>query len=203
MRELPILFNAPMVRAIQDGTKTQTRRVLKLPHGYWETSPNGLVPIPVGCPYGQAGDRLWVREAFAELQGTGIEHRQPPDFALQRYAYAADSRPGSASDEARKDYGIRWKPSIHMPRAASRISLEVTGVRVERLQAISEADARAEGARFHDGLGIGHSGWRHDDGAVHDAARSAFARLWESLHGAGSWAVNPWVWVISFRRVMP
>ncbi|UZW62715.1 hypothetical protein [Lysobacter enzymogenes] len=206
MRELPILFGAPMVRAIQDGTKTQTRRLVK-PQPFAQPEHNdetGEFDVYAGdelsgsmrCPYGQPDDRLWVREAFADLHGTGIEHRQPPDFALQRYAYAADTRPGSASDEARKDYGIRWKPSIHMPRAASRITLEVTGVRVERLQAISEADALAEGIQLL-------NGWHTFNGGLHQSrtAEESFSALWESLNGAGSWDANPRVWVISFRRV--
>ena len=88
-----------------------------------------------------------------------------------------------------------------MPRWASRITLEVTGVRVERLQQTSEEDARAEGAMFHDGRGIGHSGWRHDYADVHDDARSSFAAIWQSINGPKSWAVNPWVWVVSFRRL--
>jgi hypothetical protein len=88
-----------------------------------------------------------------------------------------------------------------MPRAASRITLEVTSVRAERLQSIGEADARAEGATYHDGRGISHSGWRHDLGAVHADARSAYARLWDDINGPGSWGVNPWVWAVEFRRL--
>lgn len=182
-----------MVRAILDGSKTQTRRVAKEFDGLRDLDKIlARFPDQNGCRYGKAGDRLWVRETFADLQGTGIEHRQPPDYILLRYAYAADTRPGSAADEARKDYGIRWTPSIHMPRAASRISLEVTGVRVERLQAISEADARTEGAEgdSHPGTFVG-------------TCRGNFARLWESINGAGSWDANPWVWVVEFKRVKP
>ena len=137
--------------------------------------------------YRAGGDRFLTDECY------------PVDYA--RYPGAAFSM--WCGDLHRGAPGHKWRPSIHMPRWASRITLEMTGVRVERLQAISEADAHAEDAHFHDGRGIGHSCWRHDDGAVHADARSAFARLWESLHGARSWDANPWVWAIEFRRVMP
>lgn len=100
---------------------------------------------PTPCPFGQPGDRLWVRESFADLLRTGIEHRPDVDGPIQRYAYSADTLPGSAGDFARKDYGIKWRPSIHMPREAYRLVLEITAVRVERLQAISSLDVLAEG----------------------------------------------------------
>jgi hypothetical protein len=174
-KERPILFSAPMVRAILGGRKTVTRRVVKAwqapsedgseddpdflwsahaqKHPRWgfcvfgstaEECAEELATAGV-CPYGQRGDRLWVRETFTDLRGTGIEHRPDPERPLQRYAYAADCPPGSYADEARKDYGIKWKPSIHMPRVACRILLEITNVRVERLQVISRSDIRAEG----------------------------------------------------------
>lgn len=216
MRERPILFSGPMVRAILAGTKMQTRRAIKpQPELAWGGrinwvsrgrslaggQPGDLVEF-APCPYGQPGDRLWVRESFMDLQGTGVEHYDS-DRRRQRYAFAADCPAGSYSDEARKDYGLKWKPSIHMPRAACRIVLEIERIRVERLQAINEMDARAEGAAYHDGRGIGHSGWRHDLGDVHADARSAFARLWNEINGPGAWVSNPWVWVIEFRRVVP
>lgn len=210
MKEHPIIFSAPMVRALLSGEKTQTRRVVKLPHsnplGQWETllwggqdggrtKDGDTMPAQMAighsrtgdillCPYGQPGDRLWVRETFMDLQGTGVEHRPDPLGPLHRYAYQADTPPGSRGDEARKEYGLKWKPSIHMPRAASRITLEVTGVRVERLQDISEADAAAEGV--------------HTDPAC--PAYDAYQALWEQINGKGSWDANPWVWVIDFRR---
>jgi hypothetical protein len=150
------------------------------------------------CPYGQPGDRLWVRETFTDLRGTGIEHRPDPEGPLQRYAYAADCPPGSYADEARKDYGIKWKPSIHMPRAACRILLETTDVRVERLQAISRADIRTEGLQCPAELAS-------DDVSPNyrDWYPAAWRELWESINGPDSWNANPWVWVVEFKRVMP
>ena len=200
MKERPILFSAPMVRAILAGTKTQTRRVVKpgkCPDFGCHMAPGeiagGEYPERL-CPYGQTGDRLWVRETFMDLLGTGVEHRPDPRGLLQRHAYAADHQPGSYGDEARKSYGLKWKPSIHMPRAASRITLEITGVRVERLQAISEADAVAEGIDPEAALAFRRA-------SVGRPAGFAYRDLWVSINGPGSWHANPWVWVIEFRRV--
>ena len=196
-KERPIIFSAPMVRAMLAGEKTQTRRSMKLkPHQQIEERDDGA-PWPwmydnerdsdawLACPYGQPGDRLWVRETFMDLQGTGVEHRPDPRGPLHRYAYQADTLPGSRGDEARKEYGLKWKPSIHMPRHASRITLEITAVRVERLQDISEADAAAEGV--------------HTDPAC--PAYDAYQALWEQINGKGSWDANPWVWVLDFKHV--
>lgn len=226
MKERPILFSGAMVRAILEGRKTVTRRVIKhqpdvpvtdaiprrsYPHGpatvdwYWRPQNGHLNGVPSNgwdfkCPYGQPGDRLWVRESFTDLRGTGIEHRPDPAGPLQRYAFAADSPPGSHSDEVRKDYGIKWKPSIHMRRRACRILLEITDVRVERLQSITSLQASAEGisplpdGRFH----CGHD----EEGEVTSKSPvTAFAWLWNSLNGEGAWAANPWVWVVEFKRV--
>lgn len=212
-RECPILFSAPMVRAILDGTKTQTRRVLKpqpklIPPRSWagcagkhwwacdavrsmveiEDELQGTDKSMAWClnPYGKPGDRLWVRETWAEH----------PDFpGARRAVYRADA--GSEYDVE------RWRPSIHMPRWACRILLEVTGVRVERLQAISETDARAEGIVPHEVRQM----WLYGADAVERASiyrRAAvdpFRELWESIRGAGSWDANPWVWVVEFKRV--
>lgn len=227
MKERGILFSAPMVRALLDGTKTQTRRVVKMPpswdcivyadwgNGWWPyRSDDGESPnydnneIPLRCPYGLVGEHLWVRETFMDLQGTGIEHRDAAGLR-QRYAFAADCPAGSYGDEARKDYGLKWKPCIHMPRAASRILLEVTGVRVERLTDITSADARAEGLHRYP------YDWRDSEFPLDDVAYEPFAgfgtryscagqayrALWESINGAGSWDANPWVWVVEFRRI--
>ena len=204
MTERPILFSAPMVRAILAGTKTQTRRAIKCAPHYIIEQRNDGAPWPwmydgdrdadhwLPCPYGHTGDTLWVRETWMDLQGTGIEHRNR-DGKLQRYAYRADSPPGSYSDEARKDYGLKWRPSIHMPRAASRITLEITGVRVERLQDISEADALAEGCALECMTPTG------DDSGSAIHGPGGYIALWESINGQGSWEANPWVWAIDFR----
>ena len=213
MKERPIIFSAPMVRAILAGTKTQTRRVVKpapkLVGGAWFFYKRGL-PVYVpnvsaaadSCPYGQPGDRLWVRETWMDLAGTGVEHRSR-DGKLQRYAYGADTKPGSYGDQCRKDYGLKWRPSIHMPRAASRILLEVAAVRVERLQDISEADAQAEGVTPKWEPGCSGRLMEALGGFSFRPAASAYAELWEQINGPGSWDANPWVWVIEFKRVTP
>lgn len=213
IKERPILFSAPMVRAILESRKTVTRRALNAQAlkniGYGvqlgechELPREGpLHPNSIGyytdfCPFGQPGDRLWVRETFIDLRGTGVEHRPDPDGPLQRYAYAADCRPGSHSDEARKDFGLKYKPSIHMPRAACRILLEITDVRVERLQDISRADIRAEGLQCPPELAS-------DDVSPNyrDWYPAAWRELWNST--GGNWDANPWVWVVEFKRVTP
>ena len=187
MKERPILFSAPMVRAILDGSKSQTRRVVKQDR-------DGLLdckPTPawdafwqcVACPYGKPGDRLWVRETWsADAWFDGHAPNDIPDSAY--IAYAAGRR------------AVAWpaamgkvRPSIHMPRWASRILLEVTDVRVERAQDISDRDARDEGAE--------------QIGDCEGAYVAGFRRLWESINGADSWSANPWVWVVEFRRIEP
>lgn len=201
MRERPILFSAPMVRSILDGRKTQTRRAVKrIP---WRTGANpdfsqarafsnasefriaGGEEMTTGfrCPYGQAGDRLWVREAFDPIYGQ--------NGSLIEVDYRATYEHGHRMGD-HLGFKKKWRPSIHMPRAASRITLEVTGVCVERLQAISEGEARAEGVEgdSHPGTFVG-------------TCRGNFARLWESINGVGTWDANPWVWVIEFKRVEP
>jgi hypothetical protein len=179
MKERPILFSGPMILAILAGAKTKTRRVAK----EFDGMPNLDVilkrfPRQNGCPYGVPGDRLWVRETFAWLaDGTGC-----PDDAGVLYR-ATD--PGWDDEET----GLRWRPSIFMPRAASRILLEITDLRVERLQAISEADAKAEGAPLEQPV-MGPP-----------CHVLGFLNIWETINGAGSWDANPWVWVVSFRRL--
>ena len=188
-----MLFSGPMVKALQAGTKTQTRRALKCQHdlvqrvgaNLFEASDAGQPGYHLRCPYGFVGDRIWVCEGWMDLEGTGIEHSDPITRKRQRYAYRADSPPGSASDEARKDYGLKWRPSIHMPRAACRLELEITDVRVEKLHRISEADAIAEGVTQVAG----------------QRATVGFAWLWVDINGSASWARNPWVWVVKLRKV--
>ncbi|QTH12517.1 hypothetical protein C4C32_18205 [Pseudomonas corrugata] len=244
IKERPILFSAPMVRAILEGRKTVTRRAIKVqPHidasgnfcvgrsnygqdGYGKPVTKHFVKDC--CPYGKPGGRLWVRETFMDLLGTGVEHRPTIDSLIQRYCYSADVRPGSFADETRKDYGLKWKPSIHMPRAASRILLEITDVRVERLKDISDEQAQAEGCFFtdygkhcfHGGHGwkdvgdcqavAGHQqreGWMWDKTTSHEqclgSARHAFGNLWNKVNGSDAWDANPWVWVVEFKRVQP
>lgn len=174
-----------MVRAILEGHKTQTRRVIKPKHGGSITGPVGpgkaVEDLGEGefdllhCPYGEPGDRLWVREAFAVL-GDRDKH------VLHYRA-------------THQNAGSGWKPSIHMPRWASRIALEITNVRVERLQDICGEDSAAEGV-------TGPVGSPRVYGVVtKQFAREQFMRLWESINGPDSWQVNPWVWVIEFGRV--
>jgi hypothetical protein len=220
--ERGILFSGAMVRALLDGSKTQTRRALRLQpldvlpmNGdlagrEWvglmtrEPEPKGAV---FRCKFGVPGDRLWVRETFLDTFGTGVEHRDQ-DGKLQRYAFAADCRPGSYGDEARKDYGLKWKPSIHMPRAASRILLEIVSVRVERLQDISEAAARAEGIESLHSEGTFWRDYSEPMGKdvvslTCSTAKESYRTLWVSINGAGSWDANPWVWVVEFKKIAP
>lgn len=194
MKERPIIFNAPMVRALLAGTKTQTRRIAKpvkhpdLGNVY---SPGALVlehepqhVIDRACPYGQpGGDRLYVRETWAAPHA--YDHL-PPRLIPQ------DARIHYAATEDRG--GLLWRPSIHMPRWANRITLEVTGVRVERLQDISAADARAEGCPDKPVDGA-------EQASIDLLAKLWYHDLWEQINGLDSWAANPWVWVVEFKRV--
>lgn len=190
MAERPILFSAQMVRAILEGRKTQTRRVARLTDAgrvsrggrNWHVDDPEAV---IACPYGVRGDTLWVRETHY-VQSAGYL-----DGSGRLILYRATE----------PDAPCTWTPSIFMPRWASRITLEIKGVRLERLHTITEADARAEGAMYHDGRGVGHSGWRHDYKDVHADARSSFARLWADINGAESWHANPIVWAVTFERL--
>lgn len=208
MKERPILFSAPMVRAILEGRKTQTRRVVKpqpsqeLLDDYAEIRRERNVQKDdaemlsecLPCPYGVPGDRLWVRETWA---------RDDEDGALMYRADVGCDDDANAWERGRIE-GVsryRWRPSIHMPRWASRITLEITDVRVERLQEISEADARAEGVYpYMPGEGVIHPPRFADDYQYRPNYREGFEIVWQSIHGDGSWAANPWVWVIGFKR---
>ncbi|MBA5601019.1 hypothetical protein H1224_08115 [Pectobacterium aroidearum] len=201
MKERGIIFNGEMVRATLDGLKTQTRRVVR-----HQPDEDGLARLSGGpwmdtsekvyrCPYGEVGDRLWVREASGlqirrdALGGTG-------EFRVYRASNPDAIRYKTASGEIAP---IKWVPSIHMPRYASRITLEITDVRVERLNSISEEDAQAEGVEsLHGGY------WRHyqPEWTQHQlSAKGSFATLWKSIYGAESWNENPWVWAVSFKRI--
>lgn len=186
MKERPILFSAPMVRAILDGSKTQTRRIAKHPlaqaavriNSYkgqsefdciFSDGTGGIIQCPCGIP----GDRLWVREAFAQ----GVEG------CPGGISYRADHCDPKGDGPA---HPMKWRPSGSMPRAASRILLEITDVRVQRLQEISDQDAWAEGCEPNDNY-----------------PRAWFQALWDHINGAGSWDADPWVWAITFRRVKP
>lgn len=185
MKERPILFSAPMVRAILEGRKTMTRRVATkikapkvwtMPKGidsFWNVNPCWRETPGELCPYGQPGDRLWVRETWTNESGY-----------TKDVCYRASALPFIAD-------GIKWKPSIFMPRAFSRITLEITNVRVERLNDISEEYAKGEGA---DGLKYSGQGFEH---CIY---REAFRTLWDSINGPGSWDANPLVWVVEFKR---
>lgn len=199
MKTRPIPFSAPMVRSVEAGTKTQTRRA-------WRVQPPAgvqvaYVPGETRCPYGAPGDRLWVREAWrAPLAYELTPPRDiPPGTPILYQADGSGSLPHFTAGKLR--------PAMFMPRWASRILLEITGVRVERLQAITEADAIAEGVMLNPSLGLSSvalPGWRHY-GNEHqqycETAAVSFSTLWEQINGAESWRANPWVWVVQFKRV--
>jgi len=210
VKERPILFSAPMVRALLAGTKTQTRRVVKpqfhvdsVPaemcatnerghqvtghSGRWWDDTTGNDDTAIRCPYGMPGDRLWVRETFMDLGAC--------------FLYRADAN--AEQERAIVAPGQRWQPAIHMPRAASRIDLEVNGVRVERLCEISEADSLAEGVDMEEMIDMAYSpSMPHVTVTMRPrTAREAYAALWESINGPSSWAASPWVWVVEFKRI--
>lgn len=258
MKERPILFSSPMVRAILDGRKVQTRRLVKPQPAHscrYEMNGAGdkalhiadgprsgaaavrktlFVPVKatsadhrLSCPYGAPGDRLWVREAWQKF-AYGYDPISADRFGGEfapfvgvcngtplrwRACYSADG-----PLEHPTDGHARWRPSIHMPRWASRITLEVTGLRVQRLQDISEEDARAEGVQLHEGApmcpchgeeedpGPHHlptCAWRDKDfDPTGSPYRDEFAILWNTINGKRApWASNPWAWVVEFKRV--
>ncbi|HBS7517605.1 TPA: hypothetical protein MAR00_004551 [Klebsiella pneumoniae] len=244
MKERGMIFNGEMVRAILDGRKTQTRRIMKVQPEHSELglrrvveSKNGIDDgkyfwsqsdatglksrsKPFACPFGSVGDRIWVRETWAILgneDGCCIDWEEKickgdERSAARIYRASCEQKPNnyglwSIPDDAdwkpyTKDYQYEgaWRPSIHMPRWASRILLEITDVRVERLNAISEEDARAEG--IIDG-GCLNCGEPEPCGCANPEpdATDAFAYLWQSIYRQENWDANPWVWVIEFKRV--
>lgn len=189
IKEHPILFSEPMIQAILEGRKTQTRRIVKPQPEYgiescgWSVTQwaqrnhdFGCSCVPIKCPFGHPEEHLWVRETWANIDNSEIGEKS-------YFEYRADSGnkyPGGWPEELAEDPRCgRWRPSIHMPRAASRIILEIEDIRAERLQDISPQDARSEG--------IGNI--------------LEFIILWEKIHGIGSWNQNPWVWVIQFKNI--
>lgn len=233
MKERPILFSGSMVRALLAGRKTQTRRVVKpqpddsidslhggkfrkrapytvlnndtdrsLGYGFQDESHDWL------CPYGQPGDRLWVRETFYcdDFQYPNIELGtcSQAEYNHEYLYYRADAPKGRIDElipECEKGPSP-WKPSIHMPRFASRITLEITGVRVERLNEISEEDAIAEGLERcipGDPHPLPYWAVPGTNGLGNTDPVYCYRRLWESINGARSWELNPWVWVVEFK----
>ncbi|HBS9599925.1 TPA: hypothetical protein MBM68_000281 [Klebsiella pneumoniae] len=213
MKERGMIFNGEMVRAILDGRKTQTRRPIKWKQTRfteigeredgskwpWSEDAEHACDFWHPCPFGAVGDRIWVRETWA---------RYNIDQNSHDIAYRATT-PEDWPEEG------RWRPSIHMPRWASRILLEITNVRVERLNAISEEDAQREGvhtevwdqtvvARNYAARDEFFQFWSEDMPhyvEMNQLYRSSFRSLWESIYGAENWLANPWVWVIEFKRV--
>lgn len=221
MRERPILFSAPMVRAILEGRKTQTRRVVKrIP---WRPGVNpdfsqarefsnagefriaGSEEMTTGfrCPYGQPGERLWIRETWMPGYSHEADHEKGPQVSLLYRADNTEQRVAAPSYELAErwdrdfsedgDHPPNWRPSIHMPRWACRLVLEVTGVRVERLHGISDQDCIAEGcAGGHDSI----PNYRYNA-----LPSEHFRWLWNSINGPDAWDANPWVWVVEFKRL--
>ncbi len=224
--ERPILFSAEMVRAILDGRKTQTRRIIKPQppaeaesvcrqlHSqeapefdgawtWWAGKPQKPITRPLFCRYGQPGDLLWVRETWGAVWPAD----DPVPLRQCEIEYRADLPPGCTdrpgewpADEGNGPEVPKWRPSIHMPRWASRITLRITDIRVERLQDISEDDAKAEG--------VSPSWLDEDDNDTvryrqPPTWRRGFARLWYEINGPGAWEANPWVWVVALERVKP
>ncbi|MBB5610371.1 MULTISPECIES: hypothetical protein [unclassified Janthinobacterium] len=234
MKETGMLFKAPMVRALLDGSKTQTRRILNITH-----KTPGLVACltpPFGnprpgtaaelCPHGQPGDRIWVRETWRSTgDGGRSDYMAPRDMQPHQVWYDAD---GAAPEG---ECTGKTRTSIHMPRWASRILLEIVSVRVERLNDCSEADAKAEGVMQLDGddsqrpevctkdgwqlcptcAGTGLRSTLGAGGGVNfdvdcsdcDTHLKLYRHLWEAINGAGAWEMNPWCWAITFKRVAP
>lgn len=219
MAERPILFSGPMVRALLDGRKTQTRRVVKPQPEFlqiydykgvrvydashrswcWKGKAHGRYPDEWGPslaamnPYGVHGDELWVKETWrTEARHDGLKPTLLPDGALISFDADYQQQPND---------GCRGKTrvSLHMQRRHSRISLRITDVRAERLNDCSEADALAEGIScLHDGFGIEDMG-SDQSPIVQPTAVQAYRFLWERINGPGAWAANPWVWAVSFE----
>lgn len=206
MNARPILFSGPMIRALREGRKTQTRRIIKpQPKLALDIDPATVGPawdagfIDVRCPYGQSGDLLWVREAWRTA--ADIDHLNATEMAAQ--CIEAGCRKPWAPMQYEADQGRtnwdnidevgRYRHARFMPRWASRLTLRITGVRVQRLQEISGTDAAAEG--------VDHPGDSNPYINGDAIARILFRDLWESINGPGSWNVNPYVWALSFQVI--
>lgn len=238
MKARPILFSGPMVRALIEGRKTQTRRVITLPEkrvtkqygavdvrnvNYW-SPPSGISQEGwanpgvnyhtydpssgemIGnhidpCPYGQPGGLLWVRETWTCYRQTSYEYDEHEQVTgkKDREHYAGTLSPVFRADN--KNFPDRWEPAIHMPRWASRLTLQITDVRVQRLQDISELDARNEGVIFEDDPDEESDFGYHfgiDDGTLGGSPKEAFSILWRHINGESSWDENPWIWALTF-----
>lgn len=215
MKERGMIFNAEMVRAILDGRKTQTRRPVKFPvHDKnlgCELAGNELAgELSAGnylnSAFGKPGDRIWVRETwqaihdYCDENGHVDERRYARSIPRHRGNYWHPVYEEAWGNESREDREFPWRPSIHMPRWASRILLEITDVRVEQLSTISEKDATAEGVPPAGSLLPDYPGTFLTPKGDFATAKVAFQRLWESIYGEESWKANSWVWVISFKR---
>lgn len=210
MSERGMIFNAEMVNAILSGRKTQTRRPIKWKQTRFteiaERDDGSLWPwaedcerggdIWFACPYGEIGDRIWVRETWQVIhdhidESSHVEDRTyAPSIPKEKDRYWHTVYAEHFGDESREDRGFPWRPAIHMPRWASRILLEITDVRVERLRDLSEEDAKSEGIIPSAGGVL--PGWEY---------RINFRDLWMDIYGTDNWEANPWVWVIEFKRV--
>ncbi|MEX2964243.1 hypothetical protein [Microbulbifer sp. TYP-18] len=212
-KERPILFNGPMVRAILEGRKTQTRRIIK-PQPFNGASGESAIKqigglrdeqtlsqvmtsawqagfVDTTCPCGEEGDRLWVRETFRLSTHNDCPHYEPCNCRSGVPFYRSDAEIGEE----------KWKPSIHMPRWASRITLEITNIRVERLREMSQEDAYCEGVTRELRNSFGYACDESEEIFNTRQSKETFSFLWESIYGDGSWDANPWVWVIEFKRV--
>ena len=219
VKERPILFKGDMVNAILEGRKTQTRRVVKPQFdadgepeemcattsegwqsaghsGRWWDACNGDDQAAINCPYGKPGDRLWVRETGWEPPETTPKMLRDGADTWPKYLY--DASIDQTEHEWCKEHAWKRRPSIFMPRWASRITLEITDVRVERLNDISEKDVMAEGCEWIDEVpSLFSFGNEHTS----RSPKNSFRSLWESINGPGSWDENPWVWVVEFKKM--
>jgi len=195
-KERRILFCDAMVRAILDGRKTQTRRIVHRNHS-WTVNKNGVPVKGFHGPYGVSGQRLLVCEAWQHMD-------YPNDLksSKNRVFYRADYLNEAHDEFTEKNPNWRWRSSLYMPLSVSRIALEIVNVRMERLQDISETDAQAEGAKYLESESHMHSGgWSHDERNHYPTARESFRALWNQIHGVDGWSANPRVWVIEFQRM--